>query len=659
MFLRLFVSAFLLATAPAVAGPAPQWLQTAARRSVPPQPPGADTVVLLDEVVYTVHPDARCTAQHRFAVRVLNRAGHERARGTVDYLERSETVKAAEAWLLRADKEVRPPKRRDWTDVTDAAAGAVFDQSRSRVVNYSDLVVAGDVFGFETVVERRLLFAQLGYIWEGRQPVISDRFSLNLPAGWDCDAQLDGPLAGQVVVESGARAWVLLDRPYRAEEPALSPGALRDARLMVTLRPPPGIEKPVGFRSWAEVAAWDQRNSAGQCDSDAALKSSVQKLVADTSDSLGRIRALSRHVQQLRYVAVNKGISEGMGYRPRKATEVQAKGWGDCKDKANLLEAMLREAGITAYGVSARVGDGRRVNPAWPTPIQFNHAILAIQVDEGVDLPAVVDVAGAGRLLFFDPTDPDVLVGNLPLALQGTKVQVLFPGNDELTTLPVLPIETCHRFETRTELELFGAGVVGRCSMGGPARAGALLRALARLKSEKDQRAFVAELLHSGVRGAQIEELAATDDLSTGERRLTCTFVAPRFGQPMPGDLLLVRLDVLGRSSVPALPAKERVMPIGLDPLLQRDEVVLKLPSGWAVEEMPENTELSSPYGRYQSSFERVGDTVVTRRSLRLEDLVVPVSEYAALRKFLGDVAKADHSSVILRQTGAAPAPGK
>ena len=649
---RLLLLSFLSLAGPVFAGSAPAWLLEASRRPVAPQPAGAAVVVLLDELAYTVHPDARCTVRHRYAVRVLNVGGHGFATGAVDYLQKGESVRGAEAWLLRAGKEVRPPKRRDWTDVSDAASGAVFDERRSRTISYSDLVTDGDVFGYETTVDRRLLFAQIGYAWEGRQPALTERFTLDLPAGWTCDALLDGPQAGRVVADRGALTWTMLDRAYRAEEPALAPRPWLDARLMLTLHPPAGLERPIVLRSWAEVADWDQRNSAGQCDSDPALVATVRELTAGCPDTLSRIRALGRHVQQLRYVAVNKGIADGMGVRPRKATEVHAKGWGDCKDKANLLAAMLREAGITAHNVSAMVGGGRMVHAGWPTLGQFNHAILAICVDASVTLPPVVEVPGAGRLLFFDPTDPDVLVGDLPLALQGTKVHVLFPGSAELTALPMLPVDTCHRFETRAELMLAGSGVVGECTVGGPARAGAVLRTMARLKSEKEQRDLMVELLNSGVRGAQIRELAATDDLVSGDRRLKFSFAAPRFGQQMPGGLLLLRLDVLSRNSVPVLPAKERAMPVRLDPVMQRDEVVLALPAGSAVEEMPVGTELSSPYGRYASSYERVGETVVGRRTLQLADLEVPVPEYAALRKFLGDVAKADRASLVLRLGG-------
>ena len=40
-----------------------------------------------------------------------------------------------------------------------------------------------------------------------------------------------------------------------------------------------------------------------------------------------------------------------------QATEVFAKSYGDCKDKANLMRAMLKIVGITAFPVSIYSGD--------------------------------------------------------------------------------------------------------------------------------------------------------------------------------------------------------------------------------------------------------------------------------------------------------------
>lgn len=640
----------------------PEWLLAAARQPTPALPAGAPALVLLDETIYSIDADGRVVCDHRYAVRVLSRSGSEHARGEVGYLDKRDAVRSTAAWLLRGGKEIRPPTKREWADVTAAAGGAIYDESRSRKISYDDLAFVGDVFGYETRVERRLLFAQIGYSWGASLPMAVERFSLRLAAGWTSAPLLDGAQAAALQITGGPQAttWELRDRPYRPDEPAMADAARVDARLMINLQPPPGAKPPlpIVLRTWAEVADWDLRQKQEQCDSDPALRATVQKLVTACPDSLARIRALSRQVQQLRYVAINKGLGLGFGYRPRKASEVHAKGWGDCKDKANLLCAMLHEVGVEAFMVSANIGGGRQINSEWASMMQFNHAIVAIRVEEAVALPTVQDVPGVGRLLFFDPTDPNTLLGDLPLSLQGSKVQVSAPGNGALTTLAILPVQTNHLYETRVLMDLAVDGTVaGECSFGGPGRAGSGCRGLGLTKSVKELRAKVGELINGTVRGALVEEVVTQDDPATGECRIRFGFTAPRYGQPMAGGLTLVRLDVLSRDSTPVFPEKQRSLPIALHPLVQRDEVTLKLPTGFVVDELPSRTELHSAYGDYESVYEVLEGSVVSRRMFKLDDRTVPVGEYAALRQFLAAVAKADRAALVLRRVSQSSPP--
>ncbi len=649
--LVVLASAGLHAAAPA----APAWVLEMAARSTPSTVAGAPAVVLLDEWNHEVLPDGRVALTVRHVVRILNRSGAAQARASVFYRDKDDSVKATNAWLVRDGKTVTPPKKREWADVSAASIGAIFDESRKRAISYEDVVCLGDVFAYETRVERRMLFGQVQNVWHCSLPTLVDRFVLKVPPGWSCEvAARSGTAVGLLkeTVAGQTRTWELLDRPYRPDEPAMADGARLDALVAVNLVPPAESAGSAPFvpRDWAAAADWDWQNSLGQCDTDAALAAEARKLTADCADPLARIRALSRYVQQLRYVGVNKNLALGHGYRPRKATEVFARGWGDCKDKANLMVALLREVGIEAFLASAQTEEGRLVNPDWPSLNQFNHAIVAIRVDDTVKLEPIVDVPGAGRLLFFDATSQTALLGDLPWALQGSKVQVIFPGNKGLTTLPVLPIDRFHVFETKLELELTGAGAVGKCTTGGPGRAGAFWRGFALWKTEKEQREYLEERIGKGLRGAQIREFSATDDPVTGERRVAVDLAVPRFGQPMPGVGLIVRLDLLGRDNVPAFPELERRLPIGLTPALVRETIRIRLPEGYAVEEMPKAVQLQTPYGTYSSAYDFAERTVVVQRTLRLEDRTVPVAEYAALRKFLGDVAKADRSSLVLRQ---------
>lgn len=632
---------------PVFAAPAvPKWLSTASRGPDPAGAAAAPAAVLLDETVLEVRPDGRLSTTHRAVLRVLNRAGAEYANGSVFYLDKVGRVTTASAWLLRDGKELKLREKREWADMTVQSPGAIHDQTRQRRISYADVALPDDIFGYETVVDESMLFGQVQYRWDTNLPRVVERVRLALPEGWTYTAIITGPRAAELEA-SAARSgwWALASVPYRPPEPDVPDFATVHATLMLTLRPGNDFRgNPISsFSTWAEVRDWTMDNASGQCDSDALLVAKVAELTAGCADPLARVRALGRYVQRLRYVGLNRDLDLGMGYRPRKATEVNAKGWGDCKDKTNLLCALLREAGIEAFPVAARFDGRREVSPDWPSPRQFNHEITAIRVDDSVALPSVVEVPGVGRLLFFDPTHPDVAVGDLPWEIQGTLAQVLAPGcAADLTTLPVIDARVGHSVHRSVQLELAGSGVKATCAIAAVGRVGAYWQGMSRRMTKKDFNQELTRRLNESVRGAEVTAESVDTDHDSGLCRVSFHVEAPQFGQPLPGGQRLVRLDILRRDAVPNLAAQPRLMPLDLPPVLQQDEVELSLPAGWGVGELPKPVEVHSTFGDYESSCELVAGKVVARCTFRLAPVTIEPADYDRLRGFLADVTKAE-----------------
>jgi hypothetical protein len=77
----------------------------------------------------------------------------------------------------------------------------------------------------------------------------------------------------------------------------------------------------------------------------------------------------------------------------------------------------------------------------------------------------------------------------------------------------------------------------------------------------------------------------------------------PRFARRIAGNDGIVKLDVLNRRCLPNFPDNTRNSPIELNPMMVRDEIVLKLSGDQKVEEIPAKISLESPYGKYTASF--------------------------------------------------------
>lgn len=121
-------------------------------------------------------------------------------------------------------------------------------------------------------------------------------------------------------------------------------------------------------------------------------------------------RILMRLHKDVRYTGLEFGEASVV---PRPPAETLKRGYGDCKDKATLLVAVLRELGIQAYVALLRTGPGLDQNPEFPGLSAFDHAIVHIP---------------GPNPLWIDPTVPEARVGLLPIPDLGRHALVVAPA---------------------------------------------------------------------------------------------------------------------------------------------------------------------------------------------------------------------------------------
>ena len=145
-------------------------------------------------------------------------------------------------------------------------------------------------------------------------------------------------------------------------------------------------------------------------------------------------RLLAALERDIRYAGVEFG--EG-SIVPRTPAETLKNKYGDCKDKATLLVAMLRRAGVPAHVALLRSGAGAGaydVEPDLPGLGYFNHVIV---VTEGSDP------------LWIDPTDEFARAGELPDSDQGRLALIAKADTTTLTKTPLDEARANRAVETR------------------------------------------------------------------------------------------------------------------------------------------------------------------------------------------------------------------
>ena len=571
---------------------APQWLYDAAHQSNPPQVGSAPVTLLLDETRLVFDDDGLCTEEHRMALRINSLAGEDYASAGVYYLDRNDRVTASTAWLLRREKVVESVRAGNWIDLAAASAGSVFDEYRFLTSGLNEKAQIGDVFGYETRVVGHRLFAQFIHRFQTFAPSVMERFVCEVPAGWPVTVgSLNGArLIASVSPDRRVWHWELPNWPYVESEPHSVTSTHTAPTVYGSFVPPPSVARSLPtFRSWADAADWQIKLAAGQCDRNPALAAQARTLTAGCPDQLSRIRALCRFVQDsIAYVAINRDLGLGFGYRPRKATEIAGKAYGDCKDKVNLLASLLDEIGVRSHMLVVLAEEGAVIVPDWPSPTQFNHAIIGIEVDDSIQLSTVIPHTPCGRLLIFDPTDHNTPLGSLPLILQGNQAALMIPDAGQLVEIPILPAAE-DRLITRTvHLRVApDASATGTYSLVAQGQMGAFERRWIRTSTPQVMRETVAERLAGFLPAVQLTSVTAHDDPDRNTCGFDSEFSLAALGQRVAGGFAVVHLDVPSRSSRPLFPAATRETPIQLEALELRDEFVLDLPPNCSVEEQP------------------------------------------------------------------------
>jgi hypothetical protein len=123
---------------------------------------------------------------------------------------------------------------------------------------------------------------------------------------------------------------------------------------------------------WDEFVTWFHRIAQGSDVIDDSVKNEAADLAQGATTRTEKLRRAFEFVSSLRYIAIELGVQ---GFRPRTPAEVLANRYGDCKDKANLLVALLHCMGMDARFVLLDRGGYTDVAfPSW----QFNHAICFV-----------------------------------------------------------------------------------------------------------------------------------------------------------------------------------------------------------------------------------------------------------------------------------------
>ena len=632
---------------------APQWLRALQNTPLPEHDDKTNAVLLYSEDTVTVVSADKVKEHVRAAFKILRPGGRDYGIVAVP-LNARKKISGLHGWCI-------PQQGKDYEvgdkDASERAPRSVEYGEFMTDLKYKVLEIPardpGNLVGYEYDTEEQPMLLQDEWSFQQEIPAVEQHYSLILPSQWEYRALwLNHPEIQPAQSGSNQWQWTVRNVPGIREETDMPPMTGVAGQMIISFFPPGGPGQK-GFANWQQMGTWYLDLTQGRRDPSPELKQAVTSLTAASPTTLAKMQAIANFAQHdIRYVAIEFGIG---GWQPHAASEVYTHRYGDCKDKATLMSAMLREIGVDSYYVIINSRRGAVSSSSAAHVSGFNHAILAIKLPEGLKdstLIALRNDPKYGALLFFDPTNDLTPFGQISGHLQENYGLLVTPDGGQLIDLPKQPA-AMNGVKRNGKLTLDSSGTltgeVQEVRIGD--RALTERRALLTTTNTSDQIKPIEVLLADSLPTFHIVK-ASVINLHQNDQPFgfNYSFEARNYSKTS-GDLLLVRPRVLGSKAQGFLETKDpRKFPIEFPgPALDTDTFEITVPAGYVVDELPDPVNADYNFGSYHSKTEVSGPVIRYTRSYEIKELSVAATNAEEFRKFNRIIASDERSVVTLK----------
>lgn len=542
--------------------------------------------------------------------------------GSIRYSPSTQELKVVRARVWKKDGSVLDAQEVGDRELPDYSS--MYYDMRSRQLRYSSLE-KGDVVELEYSITPKLRnSAYSGYFGElvlfaGRGPAQLKRYVLLAPATQKVFVHAEKVAPAVVAERDGQQVftWEAHPVPALPREPH-SPG--------ITEVSPYVHVSTMG--DWKQLGAWYADLIRPQFTLDASLENELAQTIKDAHNDREKIAAIQEFVlRSTHYVALEFGI---YSYKPYPVTQIYARRFGDCKDKASLMIALLRSAGIEAEIALVRTRSLGDV-AAMPASIAlFNHAIVYVPRYE-LWLDGTAEYAGR----------------ELPLEDQGAlALTVSLSGSAQLRHIPVSrAADNVTRHTIRASVSPQGVIQFSGSTVTRGEDAPGLRHDLAVREQQLDMfRRELAEVFPSvqvdrvAVRGA--EELSST--VSVDFQGALNSFEQKH--------VVSLSSSWMPRSYVAALAAastrtQDLVLP---SPWTTEEEIRIALPPGAEVAALPRDQNITGAFGTVRLHYKKSGGEIVVQSHVEFETARVSAQDYPAFRQFCSQVERSFRSEITV-----------
>jgi len=601
--------------------------------------PNSNYARLLDLANVTVKSDGTVQARYRLTYKLFNSRDRDRlSEVNLPYNSAYESIHIISARTIRKDGSVVNVKPDDIRVASPYSEFLMYDDAQA--ISFSMPAVEDDCiidYTWEQTTHSMVLPGQFSQFWSfsGFEPVGISRYVVHLPADKKIRYKVynDEELKPITVTSLDGR-----NVTYTWERTNIKP--IQSEPNMPRVDQVTSWLEISSISSWQDIAARFWALQHPQAKASTELKTLVDGLVQGKSSDEDKARAIYDWVAtSTRYVGLEFGIS---AYKPHAATEVLAKRYGDCKDKATLLIAMLGQAGIKAHPVFLHAEERRAIDDGLPTLTAFDHCIAMAEV--------------SGKEVWLDATAETCPYGDIPVSDRGARALVVRDSVGEYKTIPmysaaengtdvVSTVNVRPDGSAQIEMQITLLGEMAQ-----------QIREAMVQRTPDQQKELLQKMGQEFSTGATVQSFAVPEPgkiRAVGPYRITMVLAAPNFAKRV-GKLLIMPLEVGAGSHRQTNPFVKdtRTWPIvEEDPATTRSETVLKMPAGYEVDAVPDDVNSTGPIQEYKRTLHQAPDgaevTIVS--IVRSLPGTIQATRYAEVRAYYENLLKTADDLIVLK----------
>ena len=595
----------------------------------------ANAVVRDNSIEITIGGVDRMLVKKREVVTVLNKLGKVDARIVEGYDNDTKITNLSAIIYDAFGNQIKKYKERDFIDVSAVSGGTLYSDSRVKYVDYTPIS-----YPYTLVFESEYKTSTTGFIpsWfpiNGYHiSVEKSKFLLKNPKGikWRRkETNFEGFDIDKISSDTETSYLAKNEKALKYEENSTS---YRDMLPKATVALNRFSLKGIlgNYSNWKEFGFWmNSKLLNGRNSLEESTKIKIKNLVKGVENPIERAKIVYQFMQnKTRYISVQVGIG---GWEPIAANQVDKMGYGDCKGLTNYTKSLMDVAGVESYYTIVYADEKRDIDKEFSS-IQGNHIIL--------------NIPNKGNDVWLECTSQTMPFGFLGDFTDDRDVLVVMPeGGVIKRTTRYKDIENFQKTAATVQLRKDGSltATLKRVSKGLQYDDKQGLISLTEEDLIKRYKSNVWSYNNNlEVNSVAIENdkenVIFTEDLSVSIKNYAA----------INEQEYLFRVNIFNKIGYVPKRYRTRKLPLKISQGYKDiDDLIIKIPDGYSLNNLPETKELSTEFGTYKITFTKVDDaTFKYQKSMVIKEGVYPKEAYKLYRSFRRSIAKYENLRIAI-----------